>query len=478
MADIHWLVDRIERGPQGPGVTAFFDFDGTVIDGYSASAFFRARLKARDIDAQELLNTLIEGVNVERRGHDVDRLMEIAVGSQQGKSIEEMTRFARRMFNTKISGMIYPDARELIHAHKRAGHSVVIASSATRPQVQPAAEDLEVDDVLVTEMQTDNDLFTGMLSSPVRWGEEKAAAVIEWAEASDIDLADCYAYSNGGEDVPFLEVVGSPCALNPDDDLKQIAIDNDWPIANFSMPHRHNPLTLARSAAALGSLGFGFAAGVTTAVLNRNRAAGAGVGATVGSELALAIAGIELRVVGEENLWSDRPAVFLFNHQSQLDVVVLGALLRRDFTGVAKKQLEHDPFFGPIGYLTEVAYVDRKNREKAIEALEPVVEALRNGKSIAISPEGTRSPTPRLLPFKKGPFHMAMQAGVPIVPIVMRNCGDLMRPHSLVISNGICDVAVLPPVQTSGWKVERMDDYVKQVRDMYIDTLENWPTQV
>ena len=66
------------------------------------------------------------------------------------------------------------------------------------------------------------------------------------------------------------------------------------------------------------------------------------------------------------------------------------------------------------------------------------------GKSIAIAPEGTRSPTPRLLPFKKGPFHMAMQAGVPVVPIVMRNCGEIMAAHSMAIHGGTVDVAVLP----------------------------------
>lgn len=476
MADIEWLVEEVETGPQGPQVGAFFDFDGTLIDGFSAAPFFRERLRTRDIDAKEIVQTLIESVNIERRGHDVTALMDIAVQAQAGKSIEDLQDFGRSLFQTKIASMVYPDSRVLIDAHLNAGHTVVIASSATPPQVEAAAEDLGVDNVLCTELEVNAGLFTGLLAGPVRWGQAKADAVEEFAAENEIDLSVSYSYSNGSEDVPFLETTGHPRPLNPDKDLEVTARDNGWPVANFKMPHRHNPITLIRSAAALGALGFGVAAGATTALLNADRSTGAAVAATVSSELSLAVAGVKLNVIGEEYLWSNRPAVFLFNHQSQLDMVLVAALLRRDFTAVAKKQLEHDPIFAPMGYLADVAYIDRANRDKALEALEPVVEALKNGRSIAIAPEGTRSPTPRLLPFKKGPFHMAMQAGVPVVPIVMRNAGDIMRPHSLVISNGTVDIAVLKPISTKSWTAKNIGKKVEGVRDLYVKTFAHWPT--
>ena len=422
MADINWMIDEVERGPQGPDVAAFFDFDGTLINGFSAKPYFRARIKARDIDAKELVATLIESVNIERRGHDISQLMEIAANSQMGKSAEDLSDFGRSLFTSKIANMVYPDSRLLVEAHKQAGHTVVIASSATLPQIEAAADDLGIDDILCTDLELDeNGHYTGNLGGPIRWGEGKAQAVIEFAEDQGINLKESYAYSNGAEDIPFLETTGNPRPLNPDDDLVQIATERKWPIARFKMPHRHNPITLARSAAAVGSLGLGIAAGTATGLINNDRRVGMGVAASVGSDLALAMAGVELNVVGEANIWSHRPCVFTFNHQSQLDMVLLGALLRRDFTAVAKKQLEHDPIFAPIGYLADVAYVDRANSAAAREALVPVVDALRSGRSIAIAPEGTRSPTPRLLPFKKGAFHMAMQAGVPVVPIVLRN---------------------------------------------------------
>ena len=105
------------------------------------------------------------------------------------------------------------------------------------------------------------------------------------------------------------------------------------------------------------------------------------------------------------------------------------------------------------------------------------MEALQSGRSIAIAPEGTRSPTPRLLPFKKGPFHIAMQAEVPLVPIVMRNCGEIMASHSFVVHPGVLDVAVLPPVETKGWTKANLDQHIAEVRQMYLDTLSNWPEQ-
>ena len=475
MADIDWLVAEVEAGPQGPTVGAFFDFDGTLINGYSALAFFRERIKTRDIDAKELLQTIVEAVNIEQRGHDVARMMQLAVSAQAGKSLDELNTFGQRIFQTKIADMVYPDARVLLEAHHNAGHTIVLASSATTPQIEAAAQDLGIEHIICTELESADGLFTGLIHGPIRWGEGKAEGVVEFAAEHEIDLDKSYTYSNGAEDIPFLRVSGHPRPLNPDDELEQIAAEEDWPTAYFKMPHRHNPITLTRSVAALSGLTLGLGVGLGAALINRDRSMGMSVAASVGSELALAAAGVRVNVVGEQNLWDARPAVFLFNHQSQLDMMLLGRLLRHDFTAVAKKELERDPIFGPIGFLANVAYVDRANPEKAHEALEPAIQALRDGRSIAIAPEGTRSPTPRLLPFKKGGFVMAMQAGVPVVPIVMRNAGDIMRPHSLVVSSGTVDIAVLPPVSSKKWTHENLGKQVEKVRNMYLDTFAHWP---
>ncbi|HEX6887040.1 MAG TPA: lysophospholipid acyltransferase family protein [Candidatus Nanopelagicales bacterium] len=230
---------------------------------------------------------------------------------------------------------------------------------------------------------------------------------------------------------------------------------------------------VARSVAGMTSLGAGAAAGAGFALLNRDRRSGVNVAATLASELSLAAADVHLEIQGEEHVWSHRPAIFVFNHQSQLDVPIMAGVLKRDFTGVAKKSLQGNPIFGPIGWFAGVAFIDRSDPEAARAALEPVVQSLRDGISLAVAPEGTRSL--ELGPFKKGPFHMAIQGQVPMVPVVIRNAGQLMAPHSYVITPGTVQVCVLPPVDTSSWTSETVEQHRDEVRQMFLDTLAHWP---
>jgi putative phosphoserine phosphatase/1-acylglycerol-3-phosphate O-acyltransferase len=122
-----------------------------------------------------------------------------------------------------------------------------------------------------------------------------------------------------------------------------------------------------------------------------------------------------------------------------------------------------------------MAFVDRGNTAQARKALEPVVDRINEGYSLAISPEGTRSATPRMARFKKGAFHMAMQAGVPIVPVVIRNAGLHLWRGSMVMRPGTIDVAVLPPVSVADWTTEDLDDRVGEVHAMFRAALEDWP---
>jgi len=152
-------------------------------------------------------------------------------------------------------------------------------------------------------------------------------------------------------------------------------------------------------------------------------------------------------------------------------VVILGRLLRPDVTGIAKIEASRHPLFAPIGTLLDVAYVERGNREQTRVALQPVIQRLADGISVVIAPESTRSATPRLGAFRKGAFHIAMQAGVPLVPIVIRNASDLMWKRSLIARPGTLRVVVLPPVPTSGWTVEGLDERIAGIRQQFLDTL-------
>ena len=475
MADIDDLIADIEKGPQGPEVGAFFDFDGTLIDGYSAALYFRERLTSGDIGVNELFQTMVEIFNMQQRGHDVTRLVNVALGALAGRERAEIDRMSQELWRSKIAPKVFPEARRLVAAHLAAGHTVAMASSATRFQAEAAAQDLDIEHLLVTEVEDIGGVLTGRVDGPILWGPGKAAAVEEFAAERGVDLAESYAYGNGAEDVPYLETVGRPRPLNADGGLTTAAEERGWRVYRLTRHLRLNPVTVVRSAASMAGLGAGVAVGLGMGLLNRDRRTALEVASAVASQLSLAAAGVKLDIDGEDNLWKARPAVFVFNHQSQLDVPILGALMRRDFTGVAKKELSKDPTFAAIGWLTEVAYVDRTDVVAAKKALEPAVDKIRAGKSLVIAPEGTRSPTPKLLPFKKGAFHLAMQAGVPMVPIVIRNAGEIIASHSLLVNAGTVQVAVLPPVDTSRWTAKTLDKQVASVRQMFLDTMADWP---
>jgi len=140
--------------------------------------------------------------------------------------------------------------------------------------------------------------------------------------------------------------------------------------------------------------------------------------------------------------------------------------------GVGKKEIKDIPILGKLMEWGGTVFVDRADGKSAIKAMEPLVDAIKvEGKSICISPEGTRSLTPKLEPFKKGAFHLAMQAGVPIVPIVIHNATDVAPKNEFVMRPATVRVTVLPPVDTSEWTPRTINGHVRDVRNMFLRTL-------
>ena len=174
--------------------------------------------------------------------------------------------------------------------------------------------------------------------------------------------------------------------------------------------------------------------------------------------LLLAATGVNLNVLGEENLTAQRPAVFIFNHRNQADPVIAGALVRDNFTSVGKKELEKNPIMGTLGKVMDAAFIDRENPKAAVEELKKVEELARKGLSIVIAPEGTRLDTTEVGPFKKGPFRIAMAAGIPIVPIVIRNAEVIAARDSNTFNPGTVDVVVYPPIPIDDWTVENLPE--------------------
>ena len=477
MTTLQEAVDAILEGPSGPKVAAFFDFDGTLIDGYSAGAYFSDKLRHGEMGIGELISTAKMMTMGDLDEAEFAEVIGKGIGEWGGRSEEEMYELWQRLFKKKIADCLFPEAWKLVKAHQKMGHTVVIASSATRYQVTPTATELGVEHILCTQAMVRRGKLTGGIVGAPLWGGGKAAAVREFARVHKQVLKSCYGYANGNEDVEFLKTVGNATAVNPKELLEQTAEERGWAVLKFAKRKSTTIGSIARSIGAYGAMGAVFLGGMAYAkATGKDRRAVDLIG-SIGFDAALAIAGVEVETVGEQNVWPHRPAVFLLNHQSKLDFYVMFSLLRRDFTGVAKREAENTPGFKTFMKMAEMAFIDRGNTTKAIEALQPAVDRLKKGLSVCMAPEGTRSYSPQLGRFKKGAFHIAMQAGVPVVPVVIRNAGEMMPRGALAMRPGKVQVAVLPAIDVSKWKAEELDERVEEVRQLYLNTLENWPTE-
>jgi putative phosphoserine phosphatase/1-acylglycerol-3-phosphate O-acyltransferase len=233
-------------------------------------------------------------------------------------------------------------------------------------------------------------------------------------------------------------------------------------------------VTVARNLIGTSTVPLAAAEGVATGMLSRNRRKGVDQFMRRLADNMFLAAGVKLKVQGKENLEAVRPAVFIFNHRNNFDIWVASRLVGHDFTSVGKKEAGDNPIGKAMGKLMDATYIDRADTQGSIAALQPVTEAVKRGLSLVISPEGTRSKTGELLPFKKGPFRIAMAAGVPIVAIVIRNAEDLAPHNSMVMHASTIDVKVLEPIPTDTWTVKNLDAKIAAVVKQYEATLADW----
>src|SRR2546428_1190447 len=168
-----------------------------------------------------------------------------------------------------------------------------------------------------------------------------------------------------------------------------------------------------------------------------------------GARTWLRLTGVKVNVTGQEHLDPKQTYVVVANHFSDLDAAPLFAFTGRRMGMVAKKELLKAPILGVgMGFVNVIA-IDRSNRERAVESLKIATKRLRSGISFGVCPEGTRARPGEMLPFKKGAFHMAVQAGVPVVPVALKNSDVLMGKGTGEAWPGTIDMVMLPPVDTS-----------------------------
>lgn len=186
----------------------------------------------------------------------------------------------------------------------------------------------------------------------------------------------------------------------------------------------------------------------------------------------LRVAGIKVKTRGLENLDPDGSFVFMCNHQSNFDILVLFSELPAQFRWIAKAELFKIPLFGyamrGAGYIS----IERKDRKKAIQSLKQAAERIRTGTSVMIFPEGTRSPDGNISEFKKGGFVLAYDAGVPIMPVVLNGTWSIMSKDSLKIKPGSVIMSVLPAVNVADYSKADKSKLIEDVKEKFLKEFE------
>ena len=186
----------------------------------------------------------------------------------------------------------------------------------------------------------------------------------------------------------------------------------------------------------------------------------------------LFVSGVKVQVNGVDNVDPDRSYVFMANHQGNFDIPVLLGCLPFQFRWLAKAELFRIPIFGRsmrgCGYIS----IDRFNQSSAFDSIARAAETIRNGVNVMIFPEGTRSLDGRIKPFKKGGFVLTVDAGVPIIPIIIHGTYTIMPKKRLLVRPGPVLLEILEPVETSGYTRQNKDVLMEKIRNKICDSFE------
>ena len=173
-----------------------------------------------------------------------------------------------------------------------------------------------------------------------------------------------------------------------------------------------------------------------------------------------------------KKLNASAPAIFVTNHTSALDVFVGMALCPYGGCGVGKKEILKIPFFGQAYWLAGHLLIDRSNNAKAIASMAKLSDFVKSKNlSIWIWPEGTRSMDGKLIPFKKGFVHLALETGLPVVPVMLHGAHEVWPAKTMQFYPGNVEVEVLDPIETDKWSKDTVDDHVEHVKSIMTKSL-------
>ncbi len=378
-----------------PGA-AFFDLDRTLLSGASGEVFAGAMRMAgltgpNALPGEKLMFGLFNAIGETLPAMVLARQ---AVALAAGRSRAAVAEAAESVADD-LCAMVQPFAKTAFASHREAGRPIVLATTTPYDLVKPFADRLGLDDVVATRYGVNADgTYDGTLDGPFVWSAGKLAAITEWAERHDVDLAESYAYSDSVYDTPMLAAVGHPIVVNPDPRMVLVAAARRWPTLNLDVSP--GVLKIPVIGLELQQLALRFAR-------------------------PSAYPYARFDIAGVEHIPSRGAAILVGNHRSYFDVAAMSLTIGksgRPARFLGKKEVFDAPIVGPIAAAMGGIRVDRGTGSD--EPLAAAAAALDGGEMVTMMPEGTiprgpaffRKPTGRW-----GAARLAQMTGAPVIPV-------------------------------------------------------------
>lgn len=196
--------------------------------------------------------------------------------------------------------------------------------------------------------------------------------------------------------------------------------------------------------------------------------------ANIWAKILLLISNTKVEVIGKENILQGQPQIFMANHQSDFDILIVLGHVPGQFRWIAKKELFNIPIFGAAMKTAGYIEIDRNNHEKAMQSMDEAALRIREGKSVMTFPEGTRSRDGEIKAFKQGTFHLAIKSGVPIIPISIIGSGRIMPKRSLKVTPGKVKLVIGKPIEVQNYGLENRHELINNVRNIIIKNYDYW----
>lgn len=196
--------------------------------------------------------------------------------------------------------------------------------------------------------------------------------------------------------------------------------------------------------------------------------------ANLWAKILLLISNTRVEVIGKENILRGKPQIFMANHQSDFDILIVLGHIPGQFRWIAKKELFNIPVFGAAMRNAGYIEIDRHNHEKAMRSLDEAALRIKEGKSVMTFPEGTRSRNGEIKSFKQGTFHLALKSGVPIIPVSIVGSGQIMPKRSLKVTPGKVRLIIDKPIEVTNFSIENRHELIEKVRNVIIKNYDYW----